>query len=113
MKLIIAIIQPDKLDEVREALLAAEVTRITVNRVAGHGQEADKEIFRGQEVRPNLMPKVEIKIACNDEFEDTIVQSIMKAAKHEDGLVGDGKIFVQSLEKCYRIRTGESGKKAI
>jgi len=113
MKLIIAIIQPDKLDEVREALLAAEITRITVNRVAGHGQEADKEIFRGQEVTPNLLPKVEIKIACNDEFEEIIVQTIMKAARHDDGKVGDGKIFVQQLDKCYRIRTGESGGKAI
>ena len=113
MKLIIAIIQPDKLDEVREALLAADITRISVNRIAGHGQEGDREIFRGQVVKPNLLPKVEIKIACNDEFEDIIVETIMKSARHEDGLVGDGKIFVQQLDKCYRIRTGESGKKAI
>lgn len=113
MKLIIAIIQPDKLDEVREALLAAEITRITVDRVAGHGQEADMEIFRGQEVKPNLLPKVEIKIAVNDEFEDVTVQTIMKSARHGDGAIGDGKIFVLPLEKCYRIRTGESGGKAI
>jgi len=113
MKLIIAIIQPDKLDEVREALLEAEITRITVNRVAGHGQATDMEIYRGQEVRPNLLPKVEIKIACNDEFEKIVVDTIMKAARHGEGEVGDGKIFVQDLQKCYRIRTGESGKKAV
>ncbi|HMV40921.1 MAG TPA: P-II family nitrogen regulator [Leptospiraceae bacterium] len=113
MKLIIAIIQPDKLDEVREALLAAEITRISVNRITGHGREEDTELFRGQRVKPNLLPKVEIKIACNDEFEDIVVNAIMNSAKHGDGVVGDGKIFVVPLEKCYRIRTGESGKTAI
>ncbi|HMV80373.1 MAG TPA: P-II family nitrogen regulator [Leptospiraceae bacterium] len=113
MKMITAIIQPDKLDEVREALLAAEITRITVNRVTGHGREEDTELFRGQKVKPNLLPKIEIKIACNDEFEDIIVKTIMNSAKHGSGAVGDGKIFVQPLEKCYRIRTGESGSGAI
>ena len=113
MKMIIAIIQPDKLDEVREALIAAEITRISVYRITGHGREEDTELFRGQKVTPNLLPKVEIKIACNDEFEDIVVQTIMKAARHGEGVVGDGKIFVQQLDKCYRIRTGESGGKAI
>lgn len=113
MKMIIAVIQPDKLDEVREALLAAEITRITVDRVTGHGREEDMELFRGQKVTPNLLPKVEIKIACNDEFEDIVVQAIMKSARHGNGVVGDGKIFVLPLEKCYRIRTGESGQTAI
>ncbi len=113
MKMIIAVIQPDKLDEVREALIAAEITRITVNRVSGHGQQTDTELFRGQEVKPNLLPKVEIKIACNDEFVDIAVQAIMKSARHGDGAVGDGKIFVLPLEKVYRIRTGETGGQAI
>jgi nitrogen regulatory protein P-II 1 len=113
MKMIIAVIQPDKLDEVREALLAAEITRITVDRVTGHGREEDMELFRGQRVTPNLLPKVEIKIACNDEFEDIVVKAIMESARHGSGVVGDGKIFVLPLEKCYRIRTGESGKTAI
>jgi nitrogen regulatory protein P-II 1 len=113
MKMIIAIIQPDKLDEVREALIAADITRITVDRVTGHGREEDVELFRGQKVTPNLFPKVEIKIACNDEFEDIIVKTIMNAARHSEGIVGDGKIFVLPLEKCYRIRTGESGGSAI
>ena len=97
----------------REALIAAEITRISVNRITGHGQQADTELFRGQEVTPNLLPKVEIKIACNDEFVDIVVQTIMKSARHGAGAVGDGKIFVLPLEKVYRIRTGESGKKAI
>ncbi len=113
MKMIIAIIQPDKLDEVREALIAADITRITVDRVTGHGREEDVELFRGQRVTPNLLPKVEIKIACNDEFEDIIVKTIMNTARHSEGNVGDGKIFVLPLEKCYRIRTGESGGNAI
>lgn len=113
MKMIIAIIQPDKLDEVREALIAAEITRITVDRVSGHGQQADTELFRGQEVKPNMLPKIEIKIACNDAFVDIAVNAIMNSARHADGEVGDGKIFVLPLEKCYRIRTGESGGQAI
>ena len=113
MKMVIAIIQPDKLDEVREALIAAEITRISVNRITGHGQQENIELFRGQEVTPNLLSKVEIKIACNDEFVDIVVQTIMRSARHGAGEVGDGKIFVLPLEKVYRIRTGESGKKAI
>ncbi|HNN77001.1 MAG TPA: P-II family nitrogen regulator, partial [Leptospiraceae bacterium] len=65
------------------------------------------------EVTPNLLSKVEIKIACNDQFVDIIVQTIMKAARHGEGAIGDGKIFVLPLERCYRIRTGESGNGAI
>ena len=114
MKLITAIIQEDKLDEVREALIAAEITRITVTRVDGHGQQEDTEIYRGQVVVPNLIPKVEIKIAVNEEFVDITVDTILKAARHGDGgKVGDGKIFIAPLEECIRIRTGERGGKAI
>lgn len=113
MKMIIAVIQPDKVDEVREALIAADITRISINRITGHGQQADTELFRGQEVTPNLLSKVEIKIACNDQFVDIIVQTIMKAARHGEGAIGDGKIYVLPPERCHRIRTSESGNGAI
>ncbi len=113
MKLITAIIQPDRLDSVREALIAAEITRITVSRVSGHGRGTDEELYRGQVVVPNLIPKVRLDIACNDEFVDIACNAIIKAAKHGDGKIGDGKIFVTPLEKCIRIRTEEQGAKAI
>jgi nitrogen regulatory protein P-II 1 len=113
MKMITAVITPDKLDEVREALIAAEITRITVGRVTGHGQYSDEDLYRGKKVAPNLMPKVRLDIACNDEFVDITVNAILKAAKHNGGQGGDGKIFITHLEECIRIRTGERGGKAI
>ncbi|MBP6864526.1 MAG: P-II family nitrogen regulator [Candidatus Didemnitutus sp.] len=114
MKLITAIIREEKLDEVRQALIDAEIERITVNRVSGHGQQTEVEFHRGQKVIPNLIPRVEIKIACNDAFEDITVNAILKAAKTgKDGEVGDGKIFIQELKECIRIRTGERGGTAI
>ena len=114
MKLITAIIQEDKLDEVREALIAAEIGRITVTRVDGHGQQESTEIYRGQVVVPNLIPKVEIKIGVNDEFVDITVDTILQAARHGgDGTVGDGKIFIAPLEECIRISTGQRGRNAI
>ena len=113
MKLITAIIQPDRLDAVREALMDAEITRITVSRVTGHGRQENVELYRGQKVVPNLVPKARIEIAVNDEFVDTTVNAILASAKHGDGKIGDGKIFVTSLEKCIRIRTEESGGMAI
>ncbi len=114
MKLVSVIIQPDKLDEVREALIAAKITRITVSRCTGHGRQGDEEIYRGQIVVPNLIPKVRLDIACNDEFVQITIDTVLKAAKHgDDGKIGDGKIFVTPLEQCIRIRTGESGGIAI
>jgi nitrogen regulatory protein P-II 1 len=114
MKLITAIIQESRLDEVREALIAAEITRITVSRVDGHGRQEGTEIYRGQVVVPNLIPKVEVKIGVNDEFVDITVNAILKAARHgEEGKIGDGKIFITPLEECIRIRTGERGGAAI
>jgi len=114
MKLITAIIQEDKLDEVREALIAAEIIRITVTRVDGHGQQESTEIYRGHVVVPNLIPKVEIKIGVNDEFVDLTVDTILQAARHGgDGMVGDGKIFIAPLEECIRISTGERSCEAI
>ncbi len=114
MKLITAIIQEDKLDEVREILTAAEIGRITVTRVDGHGRQESAEIYRGQVVAPNLIPKVEIKIAVNDDFVEPAIEAILKSARHgPTGKIGDGKIFVTPLEECVRIRTGERGSEAI
>src|SRR5208283_37781 len=117
MKLITAIIQPDKLDEVREALIAAEITRITVSRCTGHGQhqreDQGEDVYRGQLVVPNLIPKVRLDIACNDAFVEITVSAILKTAKHGSGEIGDGKIFITALEECIRIRTEERGGKAI
>jgi nitrogen regulatory protein P-II 1 len=113
MKLIIAIIQPDKLDEVHQALIAAEIYRVTVSRVTGHGQQEDPELYRGEEVRPNLLPKVRLEIAVNDAFVKPTVDAILGAARHGSGTVGDGKIFIQPLEETIRIRTGERGGSAI
>ena len=114
MKLITAIIRENKLDQVREALLAAEIYRITVSHVSGHGQQMQEEIYRGQKVVPNLTPKVRIEIAVNDDFVDIACNTILATAKSEEqGKVGDGKIFITALEECIRIRTGERGSAAI
>lgn len=114
MKLISAIIRENKLDEVREALINNDITRITVVRVSGHGQQIDQEIHRGAMLVPNLIPKVKIEIAVNDEFVDVTVNTIIKSAKtNSEGEVGDGKIFITPLEECIRIRTEERGGKAI
>ena len=113
MKLIIAIIQPDKLDEVHQALIAAEIFRITVSRVTGHCQQEDPELYRGEEVAPSLIPKVRLEIAVNDAFVEPTVNAILGAAKHGGGTIGDGKIFIMPLEEVIRIRTGERGGSAI
>jgi nitrogen regulatory protein P-II 1 len=114
MKLITAIIRENKLDVVREALIDAEITRITVSRVSGHGQQVRKEIYRGQIVTPDLIPKVRLEIAVNEEFVDITVNAILNSARtNEKGELGDGKIFITPLEECIRIRTGEKGGKAI
>lgn len=113
MKLVIAIIQPDKLDEVREALLAADISRITVLRASGHGRSRSSQLYRGQERAPSLSPKIQIEIACNDDFVDRICEVIMRVAIHSDGKLGDGKIFILPMEECVRIRTGEKGHDAI
>lgn len=114
MKLITAIIQPDKLDVVREALYANGIKRITVSRVTGHGQqEPDEDVYRGVKVVPALIPKVRLDIACNDNFCDITVDTILEYARHGDGEIGDGKIFIRELPECIRIRTGERGGTAI
>lgn len=114
MKLITAIIRENRLDQVREALIEAEITRITVSRVSGHGQQHAEEIYRGSTVIPNLIPKVRLEIAVNDSFVDITVNTIIRAARtNSKGEVGDGKIFITPLEECIRIRTGERGSTAI
>ena len=113
MKLIIAIIQPDKLDEVHQALIDAEIFRVTVSRVTGHGQQEDPELYRGEQVAPSLIPKVRLEIAVNEAFVAPTVDAILGAAKHGEGTIGDGKIFIMPLEEVIRIRTGERGGSAI
>jgi len=113
MKLVTAIIQPDKLDEVRQALIDAEIGRVTVSRCTGHGRTEDIDLYRGQEVTPNLVPKIRVEIAVNDAFVDTTVNAILTAARHHGGQTGDGKITVQHLEEVIRISTGDRGGAAI
>jgi len=118
MKLIIAIIRSNKLDQVRESLIDAEIERITVSRASGHGRHVNKEMYRGQIVVPGLTPKIRIEIAVNDAFVKPTVDAILKAARSNgnggsDGNLGDGKIFILPLEECIRIRTGERGSEAI
>lgn len=112
MKMIVAIIQPEKLDEVKEALFHAEVRKMTVSRVKGCGQQGGySESYRGQVKNVNLIEKIQIEIAVNDNFVEPTVKAIIKAAK--SGTIGDGKIFIMPLDECIRIRTDERGKDAI
>ena len=113
MKLITAVIQEDMLDRVREELINEEVYRITVTRVSGRGQQVGEEIYRGQRITPNLLPKVRIDIGVNEEWVERTIKAIVKGARADGGTVGDGKIFVTPLLECIRIRTGERGGQAI
>jgi nitrogen regulatory protein P-II 1 len=114
MKLITAIIRETKLDQVREALIENEISRITVVRVSGHGQQFGENIYRGQKVIPNLIPKVKLEIAVNEPFVSVTVETIIENARtNSTGEVGDGKIWITNIEECIRIRTGERGGKAI
>ncbi|MBC8524732.1 MAG: P-II family nitrogen regulator [Chlorobium phaeobacteroides] len=113
MKLITAIIQEDKLDTVREALIQSDISRISVSRISGHGRQEDIDIYRGRKIVPNLIPKIRIEIALNDAFVEPAIQTIVESARHGSGEVGDGKIFVTPLEECIRIRTDERGGTAI
>ncbi len=112
MKLIIAIIQPYRLDQVKEQLYKADVNLITVSEVLGHGrQKGVTEVYRGFKETGNLIRKVRLEIAVNDNFVEQTIQAIRKGA--QTGEMGDGKIFILPLEECYRIRTGERGNEAI
>lgn len=114
MKLIIAIIRDNQLDQVRESLIEAGITRITVNHVSGHGRRVSEEIYRGQKVIPHLVSNIRLEIAVNDDYVKTTCDAIMNAAQAHDGdLIGSGKIFIMPLEECIRIRTGERGSEAI
>jgi nitrogen regulatory protein P-II 2 len=115
MKLIIAIIQPDKLEAVQNALVSVDVFRLTVLEVRGFGRQLGyTEVYRGTEFKVNLLKKLQLEIAVNDDFVDPTVEAIIKAGKTEpDGEIGDGKIFILPLEDCVRIRTGERGMSAI
>lgn len=114
MKLIVAIIQPARIDAVKAELNKAEVFRMTVLDVQGYGQQGGfTEIFRGQEFEVTLRRKVLILIAVNDEFAEPAVKAISAAARTDGGQIGDGKIFLLDMEDCFRIRTGEQGSDAI
>ena len=115
MKLITAIIREVQLDKVREALIEADIKRITVSRVSGHGQQRIEEMYRGQIIIPDLIPKIKIEIALNNEFVDITEETILKSARSNgvEDHVGDGKIFITPLEECIRIRNGERGGTAI
>jgi len=115
MKLIIAIIQPSKLEAVKEALTEVEVFRLTVMDCQGFGrQKGQTEVYRGHEFTVNLVRKVQLQIAVNEEFVEPTVNAIIKGGRTgEKGAVGDGKIFVLPLDECVRIRTGERGSEAI
>jgi len=112
MKLITAIIKPFKLDEVREALSAVGVQGLTVTEVKGFGrQKGHTELYRGAEYVVDFLPKVKVEAAVPDEIVDTAIEAIENSAR--TGKIGDGKIFVYSLEQVLRIRTGETGKDAL
>ncbi len=112
MKLIIAIIQPDRLEEVKEELYERDVNLITVSEVMGHGrQKGVTEVYRGAREMGNLLRKIRLEIAVNEGFVEPTIQAIEKGAK--TGETGDGKIFVLDLKECIRIRTGERGSTAI
>ncbi|MBL4888426.1 MAG: P-II family nitrogen regulator [Candidatus Lindowbacteria bacterium] len=112
MKLITAIIKPFKLDDVRQALADVGVQGVTVTEVKGFGrQKGHTELYRGAEYVVDFLPKVKLEIAVSDSMVDTVVESVVKTAS--TGKIGDGKIFISSLEEIIRIRTGETGEEAI
>lgn len=115
MKLIIAIIQPSKLEEVKAALSTVEVVRLTIMDCQGFGrQKGQTEVYRGKEISVNLLRKVQLMIAVNDHFVEPTINAIIKGGRTgPTGEIGDGKIFVLPLEDCIRIRTGERGGEAI
>ena len=112
MKQITAVIKPFKLDEVREALANVGVTGLTVTEVKGFGrQKGHTELYRGAEYVVDFLPKVKVEAVVAEEVLDRAVDAIIKAAR--TGKIGDGKIFVRSVEQVIRIRTGETGSKAV
>jgi nitrogen regulatory protein P-II 2 len=112
MKMIVAVIKPFKLDEVREALSGIGVQGITVTEVKGFGrQKGHTELYRGAEYVVDFLPKVKIEVAVSDELSERVIEAIEGASR--TGKIGDGKVFVFDLEQVVRIRTGETGKEAL
>jgi nitrogen regulatory protein P-II 2 len=112
MKLITAVVKPFKLDDVREALADVGVQGITVSEVKGFGrQKGHTELYRGAEYVVDFLPKVKLEIAVDDSQVDPVVEAISKSA--QTGKIGDGKIFITTLEEVIRIRTGETGSEAV
>lgn len=112
MKLIIAMIQPHKLPDVKKALFEANVCKMTVTNVLGCGQQKGfSETYRGVVHEVNLLKKVRLEIAVNEDYVDATIKALIKGAR--SGKIGDGKIFVVDLPRCIRIRTGEEGRDAI
>ncbi|MGB7325047.1 MAG: P-II family nitrogen regulator [Rubripirellula sp.] len=115
MKFVIAIVQPGKLESVKEALSKVEVVRLTVLDCQGFGRQRGKTgPFQGQDSSVNLLRKVQLQIAVNDEFVQPTIDAIVAGGRNgPDGEIGDGKIFVLPMDDCIRIRTGETGNEAI
>jgi nitrogen regulatory protein P-II 2 len=114
MKMIVAIIRPEKLEAVQTALAKSDVYLMTVSDVRGCGrQRGFTEVYRGTEFQVRLLPKLKLEIAVNDAFVEAAVEAIVHAARSDTGQIGDGKIFVLPLDDCVRIRTGERGGSAI
>jgi nitrogen regulatory protein PII len=112
MKMIVAIIQPYRLDVVREALTEAGINGLTVSEVRGYGrQRGHKEVYRGAEYSINYVPKLKLEIAVDDEMAGSVADTIMRTAR--TGKIGDGKIFVLDIDSTLRIRTGETGPQAL
>ena len=112
MKLVVAIVRPEKLNDVLEALYRADVRGLTISRVEGHGGEVEAvETYRGMTVKVELHDKVRLEIGVSDHFVEPTVRAILSAGTTGD--VGDGKIFVMPVEKVYRIRTGEEDQRAV
>ena len=113
MKLIIAVIQPEELPEIKEELLRRKIYKFTITNAKGQGVEYPlQEVYRGVAHEIKLLNKVRLEIAVNDEFVEPTVKAITKVAK-KDGDKGRGKIFILPIEECIRIRTGETGKEAV
>ena len=112
MKLVMAIIKPFKLDEVRDALTGLGIEGLTVSEVKGFGrQKGQTEIYRGAEYSVNFLPKMKIEVAVTDELLEQVIETIQKSAN--TGQIGDGKIFVVDLQTAVRIRTGDTGSDAL
>ena len=112
MKLIIAYIQPDRLNSVKKALYERQIYKMSVTNALGCGQQKGyHETYRGADIEVNLLKKIRLEIAVNEDFVQATIDGIIAGAK--TGNIGDGKIFIQKLDECIRIRTGETGSEAI